>query len=678
MTEATPVPSALSTPAHRPVNTGRAFGWLAGLPILAVLWGAATYTIEAATSEALLGAALRIVKLDEPDGGTGAAWLRLRVSGRDLIAEGDAPDEEHRKAVLQRLAALPGLRRIADEVEPILEASPFVWQARLTQSGRIEFEGHRPAEIPASELLTTLASAASSPAILVDHTHPARRAPPDFVQATAFATAALRWLKPGAKAKLTDTLLTFEGEAVSPEAHDAIRAALANPPHGFGLGHVAIAPPTMDHYRLAVTRRPDGAVRLDGYVSSDMAQRLILSAAAEIATGAAITNDLQLARGLAADIDEAALTAFAMRLAGLVRDGRVEVVDRSINVSGLAIDAEAVGETRGLMREARPGGTREGTVALEARPVSPYHLQVRRDAGTLILSGHVPDETARQQVLSRARSLFVQERIANRLRLADGAPAGLLTTVGAALAPLSTLATGEIEISDQALRLSGESLYPGSAERTRTGLPRAMPPGWTVAVAIKTEEGAERYDAATCSRRFDETVAKYAVRFAPGSSELTPDLHRVLDAAAEIARHCPAQRFEVAGYTDAGGAKAEPVALPEYTASIKTAEPARKPAAKAAKPTVAKPETPKKSPGPKDGPKEQAKDQAKDEAKKAVRLETGSADPPREPLPDLADQRASVVLDYLLQAGVPADRASIVPRSAPQADRMSLGLVSRS
>ncbi|MCZ2982514.1 hypothetical protein NYY70_20270, partial [Acinetobacter baumannii] len=68
----------------------RSAGWLAGLPALALIWASATLYAAPQIAETLEAAGARVAAGTAT--ATGEPWLRLEARGRDLAAEGEAPD----------------------------------------------------------------------------------------------------------------------------------------------------------------------------------------------------------------------------------------------------------------------------------------------------------------------------------------------------------------------------------------------------------------------------------------------------------------------------------------------------------------------------------------------------------------------------------------------------------
>jgi OOP family OmpA-OmpF porin len=640
-------------------------GWLAGLPALALIGVASAYLAVPSIEDEIARAAAEVAR--RTGEGQPEPWLRVRVEGRDLVAAGEAPQAPDREAALGRLAGIEGTRRLIDRTGLIEEASPFVWTVERPAADRLEAAGSRPAEIGAFELAQRLKPVLPREATLDDRTRAARGAPPDFPDAAAYAVERLADLTTGSVATLKDTVISIRGEAASVAAYDALRTALARPPQGFSLGTVEILPPVVADLRLTVERRPDGSLELGGHVASPEAREAIRAAAAESAEGAAIDDRMQDARSLG--LDGPAVARTLLKVAALLHEGRVAYEQGRVSVAGNALDAGAVGEIEALLRDDLPSGLAAGSVALTARPIVPYVLRVRRGADSVTLSGHLPDEAARESLLARLRPRLFREAVRDRTRLAAGAPDGFTIAVAAGLDALTTLSGGEIAVRGTSVRLSGTSLYPEAAARLSRTLPATMPAGWSAAVAVSGGETAARLDPQECGRRLAERIVGHPLRFAPGSAALAAEFYPVLDAVAALARDCPTERIEIVGHLDPPNAKpaeADPVAAEaaRESAPKPTPTPAKKAEAKSAKDEKGKDD------------KSRAKRDDKADAKPAqiekpvpAPVETGA---------DLARARALAVIDYLQKAGVPLGRATLAEGAAPLTERQGIGLALRS
>lgn len=655
----------------------RSAGWLAGLPALALIWASATLYAAPQIAETLEAAGARVAAGTATT--TGEPWLRLEARGRDLAAEGEAPDVGERETVLAKLAALEGPRRIVSEVGLVETATPFQWAAIRTGTARVELEGSRPVEIGRRALEARITGALAPGTYLDDTARAARGAPPDFASAAAFLAARLSGLAKGGRAAVSDTVLNLSGEALDVPAYEALRSALANPPAGFSIGRIEIVPPAVAQFRFAVEKSARGIV-LDGFAPSAVDREAALRAAAEAVPGGTVQDRLLTARGLDPAIDPKALIGFAFKLAELIQTGTVTFAEDTIAVTGDAIDAQAIPDAAALMREARPAGVKAGRVALAARPLSPYRVAIRRTPEAVTLTGHLPDDATRERVLAALRPRLFREPVVDRTRLADGAPPDLGTALAAAAPLVVNLAIGEVAVSDRALTLTGESLYREAAARLPDRLAEALPPGWTGQAAVSARQPAETRDPAACRAEAAATLDRASLRFPAGSATLAPSFYPVLDALAALAKACPTLRIAVSAPADPAKPKPAPGegAAPAETPPTAMAAPHEAPAATGSAP----------KPNPKPDPQESsAKPAAKlppapephaaakkaEPAKPAAAKPTGTKTPPTQkaekkpkeaaddPPLDLPRLRAQAVIEYLLQAGVRPDQVSAGP-----------------
>ncbi|MGH1589791.1 hypothetical protein ACRBEV_17355 [Methylobacterium phyllosphaerae] len=447
-------------------------------------------------------------------------------------------------------------------------------------------------------------------------------------------------------------MLTLSGEALDVPAYEALRAALSNPPEGFSIGRIEILPPRVAAYRFAVEKSARGLV-LDGFAPSAADREAALRAATEAAAGGTVEDRLLAARGLDPAIDPKSLIAFAFKLAELIQSGTVVFTDGAVSVTGDAIDGQAIPDAAALMRDSRPAGVAAGTVALTARPLSPYRVAIRRTADAVTVTGHMPDTATRERVLAALRPRLFREPIIDRTRLADGAPPDLGDALAAAAPLVTNLADGTVSVSDRALTLTGESLYREGAARAPDRLAESLPPGWTAQAHVTARDAAERRDPATCRADVSAILAGADLRFPAGGAVLTPSFYPTLDALAALAKTCPSLRIAVSGPADPAKPPPTPAAGPAAGEGAPAVAPAQ--VASAARPDAQAPPT---VPG---KPAAEAKDVAKAGSSKASssKANTTEADASGK---DTARERGKTdhgkpdhgKLDHKAEAGKPA------------------------
>ncbi|KMO19520.1 flagellar motor protein MotB [Methylobacterium platani JCM 14648] len=606
----------------------RSIGWLAGLPLLAGAWFAATGWAEPRLEAALEAPADAVAAATARDGAE--PWLRVEARGRDLVASGEAPGRAALDDARTTLAALPGPRRIVDRLGLVAEAAPFAWAVVHRAPDRLDLIGHRPAELGraalAEALSRSLPAGIAAGIVLRDTARAARGAPDGFPEAARFLVAQVLQLKPGATAAMSDRILSLRGEAASVEAYAALRADLARPPAGFTVGEVAVEPAVVSPFVWSASRGPEG-LRLDGYTQSEADRAAILAAARLVADGAPVTDAMRTARGLPAGIDPRALVDRAFAALALVREGDVALEGAALSIRGTAVDTQAVREAEALAA-GLPAGLSRGTVALTASPVSPYLATIRRGPDAFTITGHLPDAEARNALRAALRPYLYGERVIDRSRLADGAPPALVEALTAGIGALGQLAEGEITARDESLRIAGEGLYPESARRVAAEAARIAPAGWRTEVAVGARGAAPGSDPAACRDTFAALAGESTLRFDPGSADLKPAFYPVLDEVAGLARACPQARIEVAGHDDPPGTVLPPA--------------------------------PREVPAPRETPKGKAAKPGKPVDKAAEK----PAEKPALPDPGLPQRRAAAIVDYLLKAGIPAGRIAPAPAEA--------------
>ncbi|WP_207919148.1 hypothetical protein [Methylobacterium segetis] len=663
--------SLLPSPTAR-----RRHGWLLGLPLLGLVWVAATLHAQPEVERAVEASA-RAASSGQQDAvdASGETWFRLTGQGRDLVVKGDAPDAASRERLLLRLAGAGAPRRVLSAIGLVEEVSPFVWTATRTREDRIDLSGSRPAEIGRTALDARLRAELPASVALADEARAVRGGPPDFPSVAAFALARLQALAPGGVATVRDTTLGLEGEAAGPDSYETLRADLANLPAGYSAGRVEIRPPRVAEFRFGVERRADGGLTLTGNVVSETARTLLRKAAQEVAEGASVEDRTRTARGLGEGIDPEALTRFTLQAAGLLREGSVTFDGARLSAAGSAVDGQAVAEIGVLLRERRPQGVAPGSLDLRAAPLSPYRVTLRRDGDGLTLAGHLPDAAARERVLAAIRPRFIRERIVDRTRLAEGAPPNLVAALETAIPQLALLASGELAVADRDIALTGTSLYPESGRRLRTSFPAALPAAWRATASVSTPGAPERREIDACRRDLAAETRAHPLHFAPGSSAFAADFYPVLDAIAALAKLCPDLRFEVAGHLDPPGSRRETPSADagavQTTASIdkdaaKEAAGRSAPGKDAAK---GKDTAHIKEAAP--GKDAKAGKAAADKNAKAAKGAKPAEAPVAESEPDIARLRAQAIVDYLLQAGAAADQVGAAA-GAPEAGAQAI------
>jgi outer membrane protein OmpA-like peptidoglycan-associated protein len=195
----------------------------------------------------------------------------------------------------------------------------------------------------------------------------------------------------------------------------------------------------------------------------------------------------------------------------------------------------------------------------------PFAWSIKREASRIVLSGAVPSENARVDLMAVAAQAFPNAQAVDDMHVAGGAASPLFSDMArASIRALAQLGSGEARIVDSQIVVIGDGSQAGvEAVRAALGSPPA-PFRSRLAVTVdgldldhpelqglNLSEG----DAETCERAFDRLMERNVITFAEGSSAIAPASRDVLNALASVALRCDRFSIEVAGHTDTSGSR---------------------------------------------------------------------------------------------------------------------------
>jgi len=406
----------------------------------------------------------------------GLDWAEVEFSGRDSKLLGIAPDENERRKAYQITSSLWGVRKVSNRTDLIAEEKNYVWRAQL-RDDRLKLTGFVPNEQTRRAIIG--AAKATFPQLEVQDRMKLARGAPDteiWLGAVSFSLKQLSRLKPGAAVQLEFDGLEIVGEAEDSAAFRSIKSALATGlPQGIALKQDRVKPPVVDPYIWAA-RLSGTQLQLGGYVPSEDAREEVFAAAQEAFPKAVIVDRMRIAAGEPDGLVSAAVGALG-KLAQL-EQGDIEIKGKELLISGLATKEETANFLRETLREGIPKSIkvdekikfREPAI----KPVSPYTIGAAIDNDKLLLTGYVPSEAARAELVKAAKSYFPKLDISDGLKLGANAPDGWQTCMTSGMASLVKLGNGRIEMVDNKLIFAGVTEDEQVAEAVRNELRAAV------------------------------------------------------------------------------------------------------------------------------------------------------------------------------------------------------------
>ena len=153
---------------------------------------------------------------------------------------------------------------------------------------------------------------------------------------------------------------------------------------------------------------------------------------------------------------------------------QVLIKGRDLTLTGLAPDEESREDALSIARNVY--GVRDVSDASVLLPEEkPYRLSAEKTPDGIILSGFVPNETARADIISTLTGLLPGIALSDQMNLARGAPAGLVSLAGHGLSVFSRFSTGSMTITDRTMDIAGQALNPDDHEAALAALSLVPP-----------------------------------------------------------------------------------------------------------------------------------------------------------------------------------------------------------
>ncbi len=205
--------------------------------------------------------------------------------------------------------------------------------------------------------------------------------------------------------------------------------------------------------------------------------------------------------------------------------------------------------------------------------ISPYTLTIEKDGERVTLRGVVDSEASKMVILKLATDRYGTASVTDNIALANGAPQGWRSAVGAVLINMSNLDKATATLSNTEVMISGEVVDKSYGARAEKAISKALPTNYKVAFAmdevipdVAPAEGTHTMLAkvqdllGTVARPVTQAMAGdcaadrlkiHKVMFAFDRADITPVYGPTLDKVAAIANAC--NGLVVEGHTDTTG-----------------------------------------------------------------------------------------------------------------------------
>lgn len=338
--------------------------------------------------------------------------------------------------------------------------------------------------------------------------------------------------------------------------------------------------------------RRNKRIRLLGYAPTIGARQAILGVTKASFPGFEVVDRTTLARGVPSNDIWLAGVSFALKQLTSIKRGDVRLDDLGLTIGGEAEDVAGYRAVKQALAGSVPKGIKVLSDNVTAPVVSPYTWAVQHADGRLVLSGHIPSDVLRVELVAAAKASLPGTSVVDRMEPAEGAPQGWAGAVVACVRELGRLEGGGAEMKDAVLVVSGVATNGAMAEAIRTALRTALPATMKLTDQIRVKEvpppppppmpevvtpppppkepepvvainpdpppppappEVAVVKAKACEEQLTSVAAAGEILFTVGSAELESVSFPTLDQLANAAKSCPGMSIEVGGHTSAEG-----------------------------------------------------------------------------------------------------------------------------
>ena len=245
--------------------------------------------------------------------------------------------------------------------------------------------------------------------------------------------------------------------------------------------------PKVDDFTWTARRRGN-RIRIMGHVPNRATRKAILGVAKANFPGFEVVDRMETVRGVPSVDAWLGGVGFALKQLAALKRGDVHLKDLDMWIAGEAEDVASYRAVKSALANNLPKGIKLTNDLVTAPVVSPFTWSAQLADGRLVLSGYVPSEAARAELLAAAKAGFGSMVIVDQMQPGDGAPKGWASAAVASVRELARLQSGSAEMKDAALVVSGLAGDAAAAEAMRAALRTALPATIKFTDQIKAKE----------------------------------------------------------------------------------------------------------------------------------------------------------------------------------------------
>lgn len=241
--------------------------------------------------------------------------------------------------------------------------------------------------------------------------------------------------------------------------------------------------PKVTPYTWSASHKDD-KVTLGGHVPSEKVRKAIVAAAKSAFPRNQIDDQMELARGNPALAEWQPAYGIALRQLAHLKSGTAHLSDLTLSLEGEARNTAAYKDIKTALA-AGLKGVKSGSDKVTPPVIDPYTWGAKLAGNQAVLSGYVPSDKARSELLATAARAFGKTPVVDRMELGAGAPKDWAKAAGVAVDQLATLQEGAADLKGTQILLQGTATDDAIADATRKAFTGGVPAGFKSTEAIK-------------------------------------------------------------------------------------------------------------------------------------------------------------------------------------------------
>lgn len=240
-------------------------------------------------------------------------------------------------------------------------------------------------------------------------------------------------------------------------------------------------------------RKDDQKIKIRGHVPTKDDRRSILGFVKATMPNLEIDDQMLLAGGSPPRQAWLGSVSFALLQLGQFTSGTVRLSGNDLVVAGEAKTTAAYHVVNKSLASQLPAGVKLKTAKITPPVAKPFAWRVKYTKGTVSLTGRVPSETDRAQIMDRVRNLFPGVEVKDSMELASGAPDSWLWAVSASLTQLRRLDSGRVKLKDTVLEFEGVAVDKNTAKDVTASIRNSLPSTYrsTEKISVRKQPGSD-------------------------------------------------------------------------------------------------------------------------------------------------------------------------------------------